>query len=99
MNCLRSDITGTQRRYRRDASAQKDRSSAVNEAHELHQLAMTTGSPFGTTNSGMLTFGAFCDDSYRELSWARESSPQRAPRCGRARGDGDVLEHLATSRC
>ena len=62
-----SDITGAQRRYRRDASAQQDRSAAAKEAQELHQLAVTTGSPFGTTNSNMPTFGAFFEDSYREL--------------------------------
>jgi integrase len=64
---LFTDITGAQRRYRRDASAQQDRSAATKEAHELHELAVTTGSPFGTTNSGMPTFGAFFEDSYREL--------------------------------
>ena len=62
-----SDITGTQRRYRRDASEQRDRSAAVDEAHQLHQRAVTTGSPFGGTNSGMPTFGTFYDESYREL--------------------------------
>jgi len=44
-----SDITRAQRRHRRDASAQSDLSAATKEAQELHELAVTTGSPFGTT--------------------------------------------------
>ncbi|MEO7034241.1 MAG: tyrosine-type recombinase/integrase [Polyangiaceae bacterium] len=64
---LFSDITGTKRRYRRDASLQGDRVAATKEAQELHELAVSTGSPYGTATKGMVTFGAFYDETYREV--------------------------------
>jgi integrase len=61
------DITGAKRRYRRDSSFQHDRDAARQEAQELHERAVTTGSPFGSATQGMPTFGTFYDDTYREV--------------------------------
>ena len=49
------------------------------EAHELLHLALTTGSPFGTASKGMQTFGAFYDETYREVCFPqlRPATQQR----------------------